>query len=87
MQTGYSDPSGEVQSSLSAWESTHKLLDEVTFAVVDTETTGLRPGPDRVIELAVVWVRGGEVIETFQSLINPGLTYLSLYREFHWNYS
>jgi len=72
MQTGHSDPSGEVQSSLSTWESTHKLLDEITFAVVDTETTGLRPGPDRVIELAVVCVRGGEVIETFQSLVNPG---------------
>lgn len=71
MPIGQSDPSGEVQGLLSSWESTYKPLDEITFAVVDTETTGLRPGPDRVIELAVVRVRGGEVIDTFQSLVNP----------------
>ena len=72
MQAGQSDPGGDVQGLLSSWESTHKSLDEITFAVVDTETTGLRPGPDRVIELAVVCVRGGEVIDTFHSLVNPG---------------
>ena len=71
METGQPASSGEVQYSLSAWESMYKSLDEITFAVVDTETTGLRPGPDRVIELAVVCVRGGEVIDTFQSLVNP----------------
>lgn len=72
MPTGQSDPSGEVQGLRSSWDSTHKSFDEITFAVVDTETTGLRPGPDRIIELAVVHVRGGEVIDTFQSLVNPG---------------
>jgi len=72
MQTGQPDPSSEVPSVLSTWKSTHTLLDEITFAVVDTETTGLRPGSDRVIELAVVYIRGGEVIDTFHSLVNPG---------------
>ncbi len=71
METGQPASSGEMQYSLSAWENTHKSLDEITFAVVDTETTGLRAGPDRVIELAVVRARGGEVIDTFQSLVNP----------------
>jgi len=47
-------------------------LDAVEFVVLDTETTGLRPGPDRVIELAGVRVRGGEAVASFQSLINPG---------------
>ncbi len=57
--------------SLSAWRSTHLLLDEVDFVVLDTETTGLRPGPDRVIEVAAICLRGGEVIDSFQSLVNP----------------
>lgn len=64
--------SSNVQWSLAAWRSTQQLLAAVEFVVIDTETTGLRPGPDRVIEVACVRVRGGEVIDTFQSLINPG---------------
>ncbi len=63
---------GEVLWSLSAWRSTQMPLAEVEFVVVDTETTGLRPGPDRVIELAAVRVRGGQAVDAFQSLINPG---------------
>jgi len=57
---------------LSAWRSTQLLLKDVDFVVLDTETTGLRPGPDRVIEVAGIRLRGGEVIDSFQSLVNPG---------------
>src|SRR5437588_6446917 len=57
--------------SLSAWRSTQLSLDEVEFVVLDTETTGLRPGPNRVIEIAGIRMRGGEVIGSFQSLVNP----------------
>jgi len=57
--------------SLSAWRSTQLSLDEVEFVVLDTETTGLRPGPNRVIEIAGIRMRGGEVIDSFQSLVNP----------------
>jgi DNA polymerase III subunit epsilon len=67
-----SDNSGALQWSLSAWRSTQQLLEHVEFVVLDTETTGLRPGPDRVIELAGVRLRGGEAIDSFQSLVNPG---------------
>ena len=57
--------------SLSAWRSTQLSLNEVEFVVLDTETTGLRPGPNRVIEIAGIRMRGGEVIGSFQSLVNP----------------
>src|SRR5437762_1500115 len=60
------------QWALTAWRSTQLSLDDIEFVVVDTETTGLRPGPDRVIEIAAVRLRGGQVIDTFQSLVNPG---------------
>lgn len=57
--------------SLSAWRSTQLSLDEVEFVILDTETTGLRPGPNRVIEIAGIRMRGGEAIDSFQSLVNP----------------
>ncbi len=46
-------------------------VDEVPFIVVDVETTGVKAGCDRVIELAAVKVRGGEVVGRFGRLINP----------------
>lgn len=48
------------------------LLQDATFVVTDTETTGSRPGDDRLIEVAAVKVVGGAVVDTFQQLINPG---------------
>ncbi len=61
----------EHEWSLSAWRSTQMLLSELEFVVLDTETTGLRPGSDRVIEIAGIRLRGGEVLDSFQSLVNP----------------
>jgi DNA polymerase III subunit epsilon len=59
--------------SLAAWRYTQRSLDEIEFVIVDTETTGLRPGSHRVIEVAGVRVRGGEVVGAYQSLLNPGV--------------
>lgn len=48
-----------------------RLCDE-DFVVVDVETTGGSPGSGhRVTEVAAVRVHGGEVRETFSSLVNP----------------
>ncbi|HXD23384.1 MAG TPA: exonuclease domain-containing protein [Gemmatimonadaceae bacterium] len=48
-------------------------LDDVSFLVVDVETTGVSAwAGDRITEVAAVHVRGGEVREVFDSLINPG---------------
>jgi DNA polymerase-3 subunit epsilon len=46
-------------------------IEEATFVVTDTETTGSRAGEDRLIEIGAVKVRGGEVVGTFQHLVNP----------------
>lgn len=44
----------------------------VNFAVVDVETTGSRAGKgDRITEIAIVQVRGGEIVESFVQLVNP----------------
>lgn len=47
-------------------------IDDVTFVVADTETTGLRPGPHRVIEIGAVRLEGGTITDTFSQLIDPG---------------
>lgn len=43
------------------------------FVVLDIETTGLNPEKDRITELGAVKIRNGNVIETFESLVNPGV--------------
>jgi DNA polymerase-3 subunit epsilon len=46
---------------------------EVSFLVVDVETTGVSAwAGDRVTEVGAVLVKGGEVHEVFDSLVNPG---------------
>ncbi len=47
-------------------------LHEVTFVVVDLETTGGSPTGDAITEIGAVKVRGGEVLGEFGTLVNPG---------------
>jgi DNA polymerase-3 subunit epsilon len=45
-----------------------------TFAVIDFETTGLSPQQgDRAIEIGVAVFDGDRVVDTYQSLMNPGV--------------
>ncbi len=46
-------------------------LAEVTFCVVDLETTGGSPVADAITEIGAVKFRGGERLGTFQTLVNP----------------
>lgn len=46
-------------------------LSEVTFCVVDLETTGGSPADDAITEIGAVKVRGGERLGTFRALVNP----------------
>jgi len=46
-------------------------LKEKTLAIVDTETTGTSPVHNQIIELAILRVEGGVVVDTFRSLVRP----------------
>lgn len=51
---------------------TSPALRDVNFAVVDVETTGTRAsGSDRITEIAIASVRGGELREVYTQLVNP----------------
>ncbi|MEZ4688222.1 MAG: exonuclease domain-containing protein [Bacteroidia bacterium] len=41
------------------------------YAIIDVETTGGRPGRDRITEIAIALVEDGEVIDQFTTLLNP----------------
>jgi DNA polymerase-3 subunit epsilon len=47
-------------------------LREVTFVVVDLETTGGSPADCGITEIGAVKVRGGELLGEFHTLVNPG---------------
>jgi DNA polymerase-3 subunit epsilon len=47
-------------------------LREVTFVVVDLETTGGSAADCAITEIGAVKVRGGDVLGTFATLVNPG---------------
>ena len=48
-------------------------LADVTFVVVDLETTGGNPNDSAITEIGAVKVRGGQVLGEFQTLVNPHL--------------
>jgi DNA polymerase III epsilon subunit family exonuclease len=48
-------------------------LDEVEFVAFDTETTGLMPSRERVVEVSGVRFTLGEERSQFESLVDPGM--------------
>lgn len=49
-----------------------EALSALSYVVVDTETTGGRSWlNDRITEIAAVVVRGGEIVEVYETLVNP----------------
>jgi len=50
------------------------LMDEAEFTVVDVETTGMSPLEDRITEIAMIKVRGGNIVDEFSTLVNPLMT-------------
>ena len=47
-------------------------LREITFVVVDLETTGGSAQTEAITEIGAVKVRGGEVLGEFATLVDPG---------------
>jgi DNA polymerase-3 subunit epsilon len=46
-------------------------LDQQEFVCLDCETTGLDPQNDRVIEVAITVFKGTEILESYETLVNP----------------
>jgi DNA polymerase-3 subunit epsilon len=57
---------------LPASRFSNEPLNKLSYVVVDTETTGGRAwSGDRITEIAAVVVRDGEIVELFETLVNP----------------
>lgn len=51
------------------WSDLHKLN---SYVVLDTETTGLSPDKEKIIEIAIAKISDGAVVDKYESLVNPG---------------
>ena len=61
-------------SSLGWTEADYKKAAETcNYCVVDVETTGLDCYADRIIEIAIVKVQSGQIVETYDTFVNPGM--------------
>ncbi len=49
------------------------LIDKDTFICLDVETTGLEPEKDSIIEIACVRFTFDETLESYETLIDPGI--------------
>lgn len=63
----------DVHVGLSAWRAQRRDLADVTFTVVDLETTGATPGFSRITEIGAVRLENGVQSATFSALVNPGV--------------
>ena len=46
-------------------------MDILNFLVIDLETTGLNPAEAEIIEIGAVKIQGGQITESFQTLVRP----------------
>lgn len=64
--------SGRFAATQPSLDDLEPPLAEVTFVVVDLETTGGSSRVDAITEIGAVKVRGGEMLGEFATLVNPG---------------
>lgn len=61
----------DMQMVQESFEDLGTALVDVTFVVVDLETTGGSPAGSQITEIGAVKVRGGQVLGEFQTLVRP----------------
>jgi len=71
------DPHFSYDPATDRWHITldtalHQPVSHSEFVVLDLETTGLKPGPAAITEIAVVRIANGRLGEEFHTLVNPG---------------
>jgi DNA polymerase III epsilon subunit family exonuclease len=59
---------------LQAYDCESRLLEELDFVVVDIEATGAKMPPNRNIELGAYRIRGGRIVDSFVTLVNPEIS-------------
>jgi DNA polymerase III epsilon subunit family exonuclease len=50
-----------------------RLLQDLDFVVVDVEATGAKTPPNRIIELGAYRIQQGRIVDSFLTLVNPGI--------------
>lgn len=60
-------------------------LESLTFVVADTETTGLRPDNDQIVQIGAVRIEDGKLLQgdSFERLVNPGRPIPAASTRFH----
>lgn len=61
----------DVTNDFSIFVSMRRMYSEIQYAIVDIETTGGHAAGNGITEIAILVHNGSEVVEQFESLINP----------------
>ena len=68
--------------ALASWNHAADVLRGLRYVVVDVETTGLNPRTQSLIEIAAVRCQGCRVLDTFNTLVDPGRPIPTFIRRF-----
>ena len=68
---GYVSKRGSVELKPYHQRSYQQLKNFNDYVVIDTETTGLDRSHDNIIEIGIAVVKGGEITEEYDTLVNP----------------
>ncbi|MDQ3098717.1 MAG: exonuclease domain-containing protein [bacterium] len=65
--------SAQLLSSMTQETLYNTPLRDLPYSVVDLETTGTKAGVNQIIEIGIVTIQQGQIIETYQTFLNPGV--------------